>query len=61
MKDIPDVPSPSEEVDETTEVDEVPTGNSYGQSAGLKDDLDVDDDGVGNTNILLCYTVEFDS
>lgn len=32
------------------EVEEVPYGNSFGQSAGLKDDLDVEDDGIGNVN-----------
>lgn len=36
----------------TTEVEEDPYGNSFGQSAGLKDDLDVEDDGIG---MLLIY------
>lgn len=48
---MPDVPAVSEEVIETkspSEVEEVPYGNSFGQSAGLKDDLDVDDDAFGN-------------
>lgn len=48
---MPDVPVVSEEIAETkstSEVEEVPYGNSFGQSAGLKDDLDVDDDAYGN-------------
>lgn len=50
LKEIPDVPAATEEIDETkstAEVEEVPYGNSFGQSAGLKDDLDVEDDGIG--------------
>jgi hypothetical protein len=51
LKDVSDIPAVSEEIAETTsttEVEEVPYGNSFGQSAGLKDDLDVEDDGIGN-------------
>lgn len=50
LNEITEVPKISEEVTETQskEVEEVPYGNSFGQSAGLKDDLDVEDDGVGN-------------
>lgn len=54
LKDIPDIPAPAEEVEEiksTTEVEEVPYGNSFGQSAGLKDDLDVEDDGIGQSHV----------
>jgi cytochrome P450 family 4 len=47
QKEIPDIPVSTEEIVETPEVEEVPYGNSFGQSAGLKDDLDVDDDGIG--------------
>lgn len=53
LKEIPDIPIVTEEISETnssTEVEEVPYGNSFGQSAGLKDDLDVEDDGIGNAN-----------
>lgn len=51
LKEITDEPIvEQQEVIETksTEVEEVPYGNSFGQSAGLKDDLDVEDDGIGN-------------
>lgn len=47
-----DVPTVSEEAvtdKSAPEVEEVPYGNSFGQSAGLKDDLDVEDDGIGNS------------
>jgi len=58
LKEIPDVPAATEEIDETkstAEVEEVPYGNSFGQSAGLKDDLDVEDDGIGNaSNTIYC-------
>ncbi|CAH1732100.1 cytochrome P450 4g15 [Aphis gossypii] len=50
IKEVSDIPAASEEVVETIstpEVEEVPYGNSFGQSAGLKDDLDVEDDGIG--------------
>ncbi|VVC38322.1 Hypothetical protein CINCED_3A001449 [Cinara cedri] len=50
LTELSDSPVAEEEVIETnstTEVEEVPYGNSFGQSAGLKDDLDVDDDGIG--------------
>jgi len=57
LKEIPDIAGTTEEVEETKstpEVEEVPYGNSFGQSAGLKDDLDVEDDGIGinKTNII---------
>lgn len=51
IKEVSDTPAASEEVVETIstpEIEEVPYGNSFGQSAGLKDDLDVEDDGIGN-------------
>lgn len=51
LKVIPDIPAATllpEESKSTKEVEEVPYGNSFGQSAGLKDDLDVEDDGIGN-------------
>lgn len=50
-----EVPTVSEETvtEKSTEVEEVPYGNSFGQSAGLKDDLDVEDDGIGNALGLL--------
>lgn len=54
MKEVSDIPAASEEIVETnstSEVEEVPYGNSFGQSAGLKDDLDVEDDGIGNALI----------
>lgn len=54
LKDTPEISAASVEVEEiksTTEVEEVPYGNSFGQSAGLKDDLDVDDDGIGQLHI----------
>lgn len=47
LKEIPDTPSQSKEIDETPEVVDIPYGNSFGQSAGLKDDLDVDDNEIG--------------
>lgn len=50
LKDITDVPAETKEIEETKStpgVEEVPYGNSFGQSAGLKDDLDVEDDGIG--------------
>ncbi|XP_050426442.1 cytochrome P450 4g15-like [Adelges cooleyi] len=50
LKEIPDIPAATQQPEEnksTTEVEEVPYGNSFGQSAGLKDDLDVEDDGIG--------------
>lgn len=50
LTELSDTPADFEEVannSSTTEVEEVPYGNSFGQSAGLKDDLDVDDDGIG--------------
>lgn len=53
LKEIPDTPAEPQEVVEaksTQEVEEVPYGNSFGQSAGLKDDLDVEDDGIGNVD-----------
>lgn len=37
------------------EVTEVVKGSSFGQSAGLKDDLDVEDD-VGRQNLILTFT-----
>lgn len=50
LTELSDTPADFEEVannSSSTEVEEVPYGNSFGQSAGLKDDLDVDDDGIG--------------
>ncbi|XP_050528841.1 cytochrome P450 4g15-like [Daktulosphaira vitifoliae] len=46
---IPELSSAVEESENvsTSTVEEVPYGNSFGQSAGLKDDLDVEDDGIG--------------
>lgn len=55
IKEVSDIPAVSEEIVETNstpEVEEVPYGNSFGQSAGLKDDLDVEDDGIGNTHYI---------
>jgi len=55
MKEVSDIPAVSEEIVETNsalEVEEVPYGNSFGQSAGLKDDLDVEDDGIGNAHYI---------
>jgi len=64
IKEVSDVPAASEEIVETIstpEVEEVPYGNSFGQSAGLKDDLDVEDDGIGNAHhihyILIIFLV----
>jgi len=64
MKEVSDIPAASEEIVETNstpEVEEVPYGNSFGQSAGLKDDLDVEDDGIGNAhhihNIPMIFLV----
>lgn len=37
------------------EVEEVPYGNSFGQSAGLKDDLDVEDDEIGKDTNTYNY------
>lgn len=48
LKETPYIPTPSKDTVESSEVEEVPYGNSFGQSAGLKDDLDVEDDGIGN-------------
>jgi len=59
IKEVSDIPATSEEVVETIstpEVEEVPYGNSFGQSAGLKDDLDVEDDGIGNS---YCINIIF--
>lgn len=59
LKEIPDIPIVTEEeileTNSSTEVEEVPYGNSFGQSAGLKDDLDVEDDGIGNCNNYVVY------
>jgi len=55
MKEVSDIPAASEEIVETSstpDVEEVPYGNSFGQSAGLKDDLDVEDDGIGNAHYI---------
>jgi len=59
LKEVSDIPVASEEIIETNstlDVEEVPYGNSFGQSAGLKDDLDVEDDGIGNAYHIY-YTI----
>lgn len=40
------------DINKGSTAEDVPYGNSFGQSAGLKDDLDVEDDSIGKSNFL---------